>query len=272
MARERILIAVKTYPTLSTTYIELVRTAGFREDGSWIRIYPSPFRFLERDKQYGKYHWVEMDLKKNTKDPRPESYSPTNIDEIQVLEKVPTDRNWEARSRLILDRNTIYTNLDMINQGAKHNDFSLAIFKPTEILDLVAERCEPEWELTRKEAAQAALRQGSLFDDTDHSDFELVRKLPWKFSYRFRDDTGKITRMMIEDWEIGQLYWNCLKKSNETTAVEKVRAKYLDDFARTKDLYLFLGTTYQQHVRRLDNPYVIIGTFHPPYAPQQSLF
>lgn len=37
MKKEWILIAVKTYPTLSEKYIELVCTAGFREDGSWIR-------------------------------------------------------------------------------------------------------------------------------------------------------------------------------------------------------------------------------------------
>ena len=54
MAKERVLITVKTYPTLSQKYIELVCTAGFREDGSWIRIYPSPFRFLEGDQKYKK--------------------------------------------------------------------------------------------------------------------------------------------------------------------------------------------------------------------------
>lgn len=42
MPRERILITVKTYPTLSASYGELVCTAGLREDGSWIRIYPVP--------------------------------------------------------------------------------------------------------------------------------------------------------------------------------------------------------------------------------------
>ena len=39
MALTKVLITVKTYPTLSTKYDELVCTAGFREDGSWIRIY-----------------------------------------------------------------------------------------------------------------------------------------------------------------------------------------------------------------------------------------
>lgn len=44
MALTKVLITVKTYPNLSTKYEELVCTAGFREDGTWIRIYPVQFR------------------------------------------------------------------------------------------------------------------------------------------------------------------------------------------------------------------------------------
>ena len=50
----RVLIAVKTYPTLSEKYDELVCTAGFLEDGTWIRIYPIPFRKLSYDNRYNK--------------------------------------------------------------------------------------------------------------------------------------------------------------------------------------------------------------------------
>lgn len=35
MALTKVLIAVKTYPTLSSKYDELVCTAGFREDGAF---------------------------------------------------------------------------------------------------------------------------------------------------------------------------------------------------------------------------------------------
>ena len=51
MARERVLITVKTYPTLSRKYGETVCTAGVRADGSWMRIYPVPFRRLEEEEQ-----------------------------------------------------------------------------------------------------------------------------------------------------------------------------------------------------------------------------
>jgi hypothetical protein len=47
MPKERILITVKTYPTLSRKYGETVCTAGIRPDGSWVRLYPVPFRRLD---------------------------------------------------------------------------------------------------------------------------------------------------------------------------------------------------------------------------------
>ena len=36
MAKTKVLITVKTYPAISKKYEELVCTAGFLEDGSWI--------------------------------------------------------------------------------------------------------------------------------------------------------------------------------------------------------------------------------------------
>lgn len=78
MALTNILIAVKTYPTLSETYDELVCTAGFLEDGSWIRVYPVPYRKLEYADQYEKWQWITIDVVKNTKDFRKESYRPTS--------------------------------------------------------------------------------------------------------------------------------------------------------------------------------------------------
>jgi hypothetical protein len=62
MPRERVLITVKTYPTLSRKYGETVCTAGVRADGTWMRIYPVPFRRLEEQEQYKKFDWVEADF------------------------------------------------------------------------------------------------------------------------------------------------------------------------------------------------------------------
>ena len=77
---------------------------------------------------------------------------------------------------------------------------------------------------------------------------------------------------MITDWEIGQLYWNCLKKhnNNEKLALQDVKMKYYEDFTKKKDIYLFLGTTGAFH-NISPNPFIIIGTFHPPIIQQLNL-
>ena len=62
MAKDRILITVKTYPTLSRKYGETVCTAGVRPDGSWVRIYPVPFRRLGEAEKYKKFDWIECSL------------------------------------------------------------------------------------------------------------------------------------------------------------------------------------------------------------------
>lgn len=41
-----------------------------------------------------------------------------------------------------------------------------------------------------------------------------MKKLPWKFSYRLEDTLGRESTMMIEDWEIGALHWNCIKAAS----------------------------------------------------------
>lgn len=122
------------------------------------------------------------------------------------------------------------------------------------------------------EQLKANRDQGGLFENPEDP-FEVVDKLPYKFRYVFEDCNGTVSRMMIEDWEIGQLYWNCLRRheGDEALAVEDVRKKYFDDFAKTKDLYLYLGTT-QVHHFTAPNPFIIIGTFHPPKTDQMSLF
>ncbi len=282
MALTKVLIAVKTYPSLSTKYDELVCTAGFLENGSWIRIFPIPFRKLEYDKRYSKYDWVEIDLTKNTVDFRPESYKPRSIENaFNVVGHVETHNNWKERKDIVLKK--VYTNLTQLISEAKDKTIatSLATFKPAEILDFTVEQVEREWDKEKLAALKAKAQQLHLFQNAENP-FDVVNKLPFKFSYRFKDDAGTISKLMIEDWEIGALYWKMLAKydghDRETKACEDVKKKYWDDFALTKDLHLFLGTVYESHVKNYPNPFVIIGTFHPTFPkpvkeePQLKLF
>lgn len=266
MALTKVLITVKTYPTISSKYDELVCTAGFREDGTWVRIYPVPFRKRAYTEQYKKYDWIELDLVKNTSDFRPESFRPSTLGtEINVVGHIDTSRNWEERKKVCLGN--IYYNLSELIAEAKDKNIgtSLAVFKPSEILDFYAEPVEREWSSKQK----AALAQQNLFE----TKFEVVKKSPYKFRFRFKDDQGKESNMMIEDWETGQLFWNCLARheGNEQKAIQDVRKKYFDDFAMTKDLHFYLGTTQKNHYVS-HNPFMIIGTFHPKVESQMKLF
>ncbi|TAF78118.1 MAG: hypothetical protein EAZ53_00280 [Bacteroidetes bacterium] len=273
MALTKVLIAVKTYPTLSSKYDELVCTAGFLEDGSWIRVYPIPFRKLEYDKQYSKYDWIEVDLEKNTSDFRLESHKPKSIETaFNIVDHLGTEDSWRLRKEIVLKN--VHTNMtELIAQAKDTTKYtSLAVFKPKEILDFKIEKVDREWDKKKLDTLKAKAQQLNLFQNSDNP-FEVVLKLPYKFSYKFKSNDGIERTMMIEDWEIGQLYWNCLKrhKGIEAMACEDVKKKYFDDFAKTKDLYLFLGTTREFHLIA-PNPFVIIGTFHPKKIIQTTLF
>lgn len=269
--KERILITVKTYPTISRKYSELVCTAGLREDGTWIRIYPVPFRKLFH--QYKKYQWVEADVIQNAQDQRHESYKLIDPDSIRLGAVIDSSAKggWDVRKDYVLTKGAVYYDLSEVIELNKQGMLSLATFKPTQILDLKVKEVEREWDQDKIEALRERAKQGKLFDDAPEY-FQVVDKLPYKFSYRLMDNNGRESTMMIEDWEIGMLYWNCLKRNggDEKKAIDGVRKKYMDDYARTKDIHLFLGTTLK-YDRRAPNPFVIIGVFAPPHQPQASL-
>lgn len=274
MAKTKVLITVKTYPTLSTKYEELVCTAGFLEDGSWIRIYPIPFRKKSFEERYRKYDWIEMDLVKNTSDIRPESYRPVSLDsEIQIHSHIDTgkDRSWTERKNIALKN--VYTNMTGLIADAKDRNkiTSLAVFKPKKILNFFIQPDNREWDTAKLNYIKNQ-RLTNLFL-TDEDMFEVVKKLPYRYKYSFEDDEGKISNMMIEDWEVGQLFWNAMRKhnNNEEKANEEVKKKYYDEFVLKKDLYFFLGTTSVHHFKSR-NPFIIIGAFYPPKISQLSLF
>jgi hypothetical protein len=272
LPKARVLITVKTYPTPSRSYKELVCTAGLLDGEKWIRIYPVPFRFLDDNQKYPKYSWVELDLVRRTRDFRPESYSPRlGIDErINILSTISTGsaRDWAGRKQYVLKE--VFTSMTELIQLAKGPiKKSLATLKPARIVDFIIKEDEREW---KKEWVDQ-LRQLNMFDlSNTGGQPKVVKKLPYKFFYRFFSEGDKEPRtMMIEDWEVGALFWNCLSgtSGDEQAALKQVKHKYLDQFSE-KDLYLFVGTTLKHH-NRSRNPFVIIGVFYPPKTNQLSL-
>ncbi len=274
LPKARVLVTVKTYPLPSGKYGELVCTAGLINGEKWVRIYPIPFTFLSDERKYPKYSWIELNLIRNGSDFRPESYRPCQgIDEdIQIVGYLDTTNNWAGRKEHVLQE--VFTSMDEVVKLAKSDQKkSLATLKPIEIVDFIIEEAERDW----KDTWLIQSKQGNFFElDAKGQGRErrIIRKLPYKYSYKFlsKGDT-KPRELAIQDWEIGSLFWNCLKKTDgdEAAANRLVRQKYFDIFTEQKDLYLFLGTTKKHH-NVAPNPFVIIGIFYPPKSAQVSLF
>lgn len=281
MPRLKVLLTVTTYPLPSTSYDELVCTAGVLEDGTWIRIYPIPLGFLTNLKRNGilqptKYSWITLNLKRRSDDFRPESHSPEDYEfkDLEVGEHLGTANYWAERKQFCLQN--VYTNLSTLIKDSKKPDFkSLATFKPAKITGFFIEKTDEDWnpvyQELRKQIDMFAVAKGEGEEER-----KKIMKVPYKFFYRFEDEAAKVSRQMIEDWEIGQLYWNCLRRANgdEAIALAQVRKKYEEIFLAKNDIYLFLGTTKRHH-NTSKNPFVIVGVFYPlkePVEPQMKLF
>lgn len=272
MALTKVLITVKTYPSISKKYDELVCTAGFLPNGEMIRIYPIPYRKLDYNDQYRKYQWIEVDIVKNTRDRRPESFRPRSItSQIKPLETIHTKSKsgWEIRKSIVL-RN-VYTDFNELINLSKDRECnkSLAVFKPSEVINFYWEKDEEEWSKDKIDSILAKRAQLNLFEESE--DFSIVDKLPFKFKYEFADTTGKVRNLMIEDWEVGALYWKMLnKRGSQEEALQDVKNRFFDYMA-TRDLYFYVGTSLKHHFSSI-NPFMIIGVFYPPKENQLCLF
>lgn len=249
--KEKVLITAKTYPHPSKSHLELVCTAGVREDGSFIRLYPIDYRYMPYWKWYKKYQWIEVEVTKNEKDPRKESYRP-KLESIKPLtEPLSTKRNWEERKKYVLVNGT-HTMEELCELQSKDNT-SLGIVRPKEITGLTIEACAAEW----KGQWEDLLKQERLFGP----DQKPLEKIPFKFSYTFNCDDARCNghKMMIEDWELGQLYRSMKDKFRDPNmAAQKVKQKYYDAMcAPNIDTHVFVGTVLAH------GTWVILGVFWP---------
>ncbi|MBQ2620337.1 MAG: hypothetical protein IJF84_03275 [Thermoguttaceae bacterium] len=266
-SKKKVLILVKTYPALSKKYDELVCTAGLTEEGEWIRIYPIPFRLIDYDKQYRKFQWVEVNVIKNDRDYRPESHKVIDIKTIIPGDTIPaTPKGWEERNRIILKNGPgIYNNLEDLIKQSKKNNTSLGILKPFKVIDFVATETEREWDQAKINTILSNRQQLRLIENLENDLKTIIKKVPYKFQYVFQDPSGRQYKLMIEDWEIGVLYWKMYDEyGDETIAIEKVRKKYFNDFVENpkRELFFFMGTTLAHH--KSASPFVIIGVYSTP--------
>jgi hypothetical protein len=259
--RTKVLITVKTYPVPSKKYQEVVCTAGITEAGEWVRLYPIEYRYLPLSSQYKKYQWIEVTLQARGagNDKRKESRKPLLEDITLLGEPLSTDNAWAQRRQLIdkLPHLTLNQYQDLYNQDGT----SLGVVRPSRIIDLKIEKSEEVWD----ESQAGILNQQRLFGES----VKDLAKIPYKFRYVFEcEDSHKPHTAMCEDWELGALYLNELKrlKGNSQKAAESVRHKFFDDLcAPDKDTRFFMGTIFPF------NTWVVLGIFYPPKTTSNQL-
>jgi len=244
----KILITVKTYPTPSKRYKEIVCTAGLKENGIWVRLYPINYRYRDYSQWYKKYQWIEVEVEKHKRDVRPESFRP--VSDIKILgEPLSTKNGWAERKKYVLTSG-IKTMCWLQRQSQKV--ISLATIRPLKIEDFYWEKVSREWSGKQLNV----LNQLSLFEKN-----KPLEKIPYKFKYRFicEEENCRGHEMMIEDWEVMELYRKMRDKYGEKEALLKIKERFLKVIcAPNRDVYFFVGTTLQY------GTWIIIGVFWPP--------
>jgi hypothetical protein len=255
MERRKILIATKTYPSISTKYRETVCTAGVLLNDAdkpiqWVRIYPIRFRQLDFDKRYPRWSVISAKIERNDKDSRSESY---RIDDssIEIVKQIDSKNNWAHRKELVLPLQSKSIK-EIIAQGK-----SLGLIKPQNITKYYYKDTEREWNPKQ----QAIIDQNDLFEPNVE-----LEKIPYNFGYEFFDEDGEKHKYTISDWEIKELYRKCRDKSTGSTqedkekeALEKLRQKLEGEFLSKKDLYFIVG-----NLKYRLKTFMIIGLVYPP--------
>ena len=252
--KEEVFVVVKTAPHPSIRYTEIVCTAGITKKGNWIRLYPIDFRYLPFSRQYKKYQWIEVEVVKNIKDKRPESYRPDT--ETIKVGKLIDEKKSQERKMIILP--TLSADLEELKLGK----MSLGIIKPREIMKFIVEPCSAQW----SKKHQRVLVQQRLFEEQPKD----LEKIPFKFSYKFfcQNQKCKGHICQIIDWEIYELFRNMQNKYQYDidTILEKIKNKWIDQmWDKNRDSYLYLGTTMPF------GTYVVLGVFWPKKE-EENLF
>lgn len=260
--RKKLLIVAKTYPQFSKTHLETVCTAAIEADsGRLVRVYPLSLRYMDQDKQPKEFDWVEVDVEKNPKDPRPESYR-IRQDTIRILDRIPTDNGWRDRNAWVFKAGSNeHRSLEQLHHANTTHRTSLGFVRPKRIDKVYAvEKTRDDFALWEKKRLMA-VSQHELFGAEDVEVREL--SFPWieyRVCFHCDDATCKGHDLSVHDWGMYVLDMKMTKEHGTREAEQKVKDKLLEVLdPEKKDARLLLGNT-------LANPsaFIIGGIYYPP--------
>jgi len=260
----RVLIWGKTYPELSNNYRETVCTGGCLEDGSPIRLYPVPLRYIRLDKQYRLYDWVQVPLQTNPRDPRPESYR-IAAQEFEITGHVGTANAWEARKAVIFrNQDWHYPCLERLKERQEKDGSSLGFVRVGEVDKIEPLERDDEQRKKHNEKLERLKSQTDLFGEKI-KDLEFCGwrvRLIWHCQGISSGSSCPGHSAQILDWGLSEL----IRREGIESGLKKVEEISNLDL---KELGLFMGN-FRQHL----GSFGIVGLWYPPKrsVTQVSLF
>lgn len=251
---KKVFVTVKAYPNPSYDYGETVCCAGVDIDtGTWIRLYPIPFRGLYNDKRFKKYSVIEANCAKAADDLRPESFR-IQPDSIRIIEQISTRRDgWDRRKSIIqkLSVKSMY----QVTEEEKLHKTSLGLIKPEGVSFLTRKR-----QIKDSDKREKAYSRPRLFDKPK----EPVEEIPFQFYCEFKrvsepDCAGHTLSIM--DWEIHQSYrkWRGIHR-DERVLLNKIKERWMMMVDSTKrEVFFYVG-----NLHRFQDIFAVLGVFYPP--------
>lgn len=252
--RIEMLVTVKSYPALSKKYGEVVCVAGIRTDTpvrEWVRLFPVAFRDMRFTDRFKKYQRISLEAERHSGDTRPETYRP-NLETITTLgDPLPPKKSWAER-RPFIDP-LLVESMCETRRRQEIDGTSLAAFRPGEVLDLII---DDDVEERKQGQATIAAQQSLLFPNKGE-----LEQIPMTFRYHYKCSSKgcKGHKQSMIDWELGASWRNWRDRYDETTLLENLRKRFLDEMCGPgKDTIFFVGN---QHLH--PKSFLVLGVFWP---------
>jgi hypothetical protein len=280
MTVERILMLVKTYPSPSEKYGEIVCTAGINIDTlEWRRVFPYPFRTVDEDVRFKKWDVIDMPLERTNKDKRPESRRLIDVNAIQKVNHIDVgDDFWTPRASYF--KVGIATGVAEVLQQMLSEDRE--VWGPTIRIvraipgtaRLIGKPQSVIWDTEKQlnlDRAKENLEQDMFADPELIKYFRTLERPPFSLRLEFQDLLNQTYSLPLMDWEFPRLLLKEIQnKGSKEAALESVRYKVEEQiFALHREPYLILGSNNHRYKKRQIG---IIGYFSPRKRSQESFF
>lgn len=258
----RVLITVKASPQPSAKYGDTVCVAGLRVDGGraeWIRLYPLPFRWMGIEQQFRKFDLIDLEVRRETRDTRPESFRP-DIESISVVRHLGT---WAERQHY-MERVAPTSTCILSSAAAKNHDAPSLGMVAVRSLERLTVEPFGEWSPAQKAriAAAANLAPLSLFGAEAVAPIELrAPRFIARYEYHCTSDgcAGHVGRIL--DWELTALQAR-LRSSSDADAIAQIQQKFSRQmFAAGRETSFFMGNFEDARKR---HSFSVLGVYYPP--------